>query len=239
MNIVEVFRKYNDGLIILVSGLSGSGKKKLASSIAKWFGLELINIDKFCKDAGPSVELSNGITVTDWDSIDTYNWDEINKVVTASNGCVVCGAYFTTDVITFKPHYHLHVKIAKKKLIEVREAYLKDKPNCQQILANINAIVNQFTYPHYIEYMEKSKIDKYLNANELSQDEIFDSAFGFMIAMIQKFTQENEENINKKVYGISGTKLKLDNGNENSDNGIYLGTTAYVNNMDDYMWPFK
>ena len=39
MNIVEKYIEVNDGMFILISGLSGTGKTKLAKNIAKDFKL--------------------------------------------------------------------------------------------------------------------------------------------------------------------------------------------------------
>ena len=47
MNITEVYNKFNNQLIILISGLSGSGKTSLAHKIEKDFKLKCIKFADF------------------------------------------------------------------------------------------------------------------------------------------------------------------------------------------------
>jgi uridine kinase len=42
MNVAEVYNKYNTQLIIIISGLSGSGKTELANNISKLFKIKMI-----------------------------------------------------------------------------------------------------------------------------------------------------------------------------------------------------
>lgn len=48
MNIVEKYQELNDGMFIIISGLSGTGKTKLAKNMAKDFKLDMINENKYC-----------------------------------------------------------------------------------------------------------------------------------------------------------------------------------------------
>jgi len=47
MNIIEAFIKFNKQLIIIISGLSGTNKTKIAQWMAKDFNLKYINIEKY------------------------------------------------------------------------------------------------------------------------------------------------------------------------------------------------
>lgn len=212
MNIVEAYTKYNKQLIILVSGLSGSGRTKLANSIEKDFKLTKISMDNHCVQKNNIVvKLSDGVTVTDWDHIDAYDWLSINNDINTNkkNGCVVVGPYFPTDKIDFTPNFHLHVKITKQKLFEKRHEFIKNNPSkCPDILAILNTptenlLINQVVYPHYIEYMKKSKVDKYLNANELSEQQIYDNAYDYLINVISKFINDSKKEIDEMLFPSS------------------------------------
>ena len=50
MNIIDAYKKFNKQLIILISGMSGSGKSKLAKNIAEDFNLEVIKQNDFYKN---------------------------------------------------------------------------------------------------------------------------------------------------------------------------------------------
>ena len=194
MNIVEAYIKFNKQLIILVSGLSGSGKTQLATEIERDFKIKKINIENYCNDSHDiRVELQPNVTIMDWDHIDSYNWDKINDDVekNKSNGIVVCGPYFITDKIKFNPDFHISIKISKQQLIQRRKEFIKQNPElCKELIQHIDTpietmIVNRITYPHYLEYIEKSKVTKYINAFDLNNDQICDQVADYLFAEIK------------------------------------------------------
>lgn len=254
MNIVEVYNKYNKQLIILVSGLSGSGKTKLADNLKNLMHIKLVNAERYYKKENTNVvTLTNGMKVTDWDHIDTYDWKTINEEVNKmkSEGVILCGAYLPTNKLDFKPDFHLHIKISKQKLIEKRHEFMKTHPDKYDGFDKIldtpteQLMINQITYPHYLDYLKESKIDKWLNANELSDDEIYDQAFNYLMYAINEYIKLNSNEINMFLKGTSSkvveqvvsgsvkkvgtTRLKLKDSSSDdlSDTPIYLGTTAY------------
>lgn len=220
MNIIEAYIKFNEELIIIISGLSGSGKSKVASFIERDFKIKKIDIESFCiKNNNRTVTLRDKegkeVTVTDWDHIESYDWKSINKEVNKykKNGVVICGPYFPSNVIDFAPNFHVHIKISKQKLIENRHNYIKDhKEDCADLYELLDTpfehmIVNQITYPHYLKYMEESdKNIKYINTknldgNYLSIDQIYDQAFDYLINKVQEYINEYNRKLleNKQI----------------------------------------
>lgn len=229
MNIVEVYNKYNSQLIIMVSGLSGSGKTKLGENLKNLLKFKLVNAEKhYKKENNNVVTLSNGIKVTDWDNIDTYDWKTINEEVNRNkkDGVIVCGAYLPTNKLDFKPDFHLHIKISKQKLMENRHQFMKNHLDKYIGFESIldtpteQLIINQITYPHYLDYIKESKIDKWLNANELTEDEIYDQSFSYLMYAISEFIKTNSDKIHAFLKG--GTV----GDSTSSDSAVYLGTTA-------------
>lgn len=195
MNIAEAYIKFKGQLIILVSGLSGSGKTELARDIERDFKLKMVNLDNYHKkEYNKTVDIGD-VKVVDWDSVESYDWDEFNKTINdnKANGIIAVGSMFIPELLKFNPDGHIHVKIAKKTLLDKRHAYIeshREKAPTLYELKNTDTemqIFNKITFPHYFEYREKSKINIFLNANEKSVDQMYDEAFDYLIDIIQKY----------------------------------------------------
>jgi uridine kinase len=223
MNLAEKYIEINKGLIILISGLSGSNRAALAKEISsncpgrecygslgssrtilageieRDFKLKMISLEDYCEKENVKVfEVNSELKIHDWEHIDVYNWDKFNKDVNNAKekGVVVYGDYFPTFKLDFKPNFHIHVKLSKDNLIEKRKEYIDKNPEkCSELLEIIknnqfDLIINKVTYPYYIEYRDKSNIDKYVNADKNTSDEIYDQVFDYIIFTMRKFLNE-------------------------------------------------
>jgi hypothetical protein len=195
MNIVEAYLKFNKQLIILVTGLSGSNKSQLANFIERDFKIKAINVDDYCKkDFEKFVEVIDGVKINDWDDIDSIEWKDVNISVEKEKetGVVLYGSYIPTNKIKFTPDFHIHVKISKQNLIDARRTFIKNNPEkCKELIKFVDtptehAIINKIVFPHYQKYLEQSKIDKYINANEITTDEVYDAAASFLFNKINE-----------------------------------------------------
>lgn len=249
MNIVEVYNKYKEQLIIIVSGLSGSGKRKIAENISKDFKMKMYDMEDYCisKEKNTNiVKLSNGVKITDWDDINSYDWDKFNTNINEDkkqNMIVICGPYFPQTKLKFEADFHLHVKISKKNLVDKRHEILvkiaekDDTCDAKKILDTDSEylIIDKITYPHYIEYLKDSKIDKYLNANEMTNEQICDNAFSYLIHMIQKFVTENKKDIDEKLFKMSTNEVKPKNeDNEDNEESLYIGSGGPINSGREF-----
>ena len=211
MNIAEVYSKFNKQLIILISGLSGTKKKSISEKIKNKFNLEFINLDIYTmKDYNKEVSLPGGVTIIDWDDIESYDWDSFNNDVNKSDkNLVICGAYFPTQKLKFTPDIHINIKISKQKLVENRHKYMNDHPDEFPNFDKINDsrtqlyIINNVTYPHYFKYLAESKINKTIDITESSEEKVYDEIFDYIIYFIKKFV---DDNINKIVKFLDETK---------------------------------
>jgi uridine kinase len=239
MNIVEAYIKFNGELIILISGLSGSGKTKIAKNIERDFKISMIDAEMYCKkDFNKKVELPGGNEVIDWDDIESFDWQTINKLAndSKSKGIVICAPYFTTDVLTILPSFHVHIKIQKQSLIEARKIYVEEnKEKCKDFGGLEGVIVNQITYPHYLEYLKTSKIDKFINSKDMTLDQIYDETTNFLFFKIEQYLEE----YNKKIVGNKRSEKdessdSLGSTSEksiDSDEEVFLGT-QYDENLE-------
>jgi len=252
MNIVQAFTKFNNQAIILVSGLSGSGKMTLARFIAKVFKFELIDLKDYFKtkeqyDLPENYkELSDGTKVLDWDDLyKSVNWDSLKNSVDikCKNGCVVCGMGFPQGVIGFKPDFHIHIKISKELLIEKRHEYLKthnDSPFFELMGTDREKqILNRLTYPNYLKIRDDMKVDRFMNVTEIAttldetssaMDKICDEVFKYLLQKIQQWIDQ----YNQKIVGTR--KFKEDNPYDGKTNLAHQGkATVY----DDYFYNKK
>jgi thymidylate kinase len=230
MNIIEAYTKFNEELIIIISGLSGSGKSKIASFIERDFKIKKINIESFCVKKNDRVVIlkdktsGEEINVTDWDHIDTFEWSKINEEVNKykGEGVVVYGPYFPLNHLKFSPNFHIHVKISKQKLIENRHEYIKSHPDeCKELFKLLdtpfeNMIINQITYPHYLKYLEESgKNIKYINTRnsegiDLTIDQVYDQTTDYLFNRIQEFLNDYNKKIIESKKSTNLSKNEID-----------------------------
>jgi hypothetical protein len=208
MNLSDEYIARKKGLIILISGLSGSNRTILAKEIERDFKLKLINLENYCrKENVKEFEINSDIKVMDWENIDVYDWDKFNEDVNSQKkkGIIVYGDYFPTFKLNFEPNFHIHIKISKDKLIENRKEFIEKNPEkCAEMLefvknGKLELIINKITYPYYLEYRDKSNIGKFVNSDKNTPDEMYDQIFDYIIFSMRKFLNEYyQEHPNEK-----------------------------------------
>lgn len=207
MNIVEAFLKFNGKLIIILSGLSGSGKKAIAKFIERDFKLVLINIDDYViSNFDKTQVLQNDVKIINWDDVDSYDWEKINQVVleNQSKGVILCGPYFPTKKLQFETDFHIQIKVPKQILIENRLKYAESNESKFKGLSEyIPMIVNQITYPSFLKYSEESKIDKHVNSKEHTNDQIYDQVADFLFFKIKENLQEKHKNKRTETHTLN------------------------------------
>jgi shikimate kinase len=180
INIIDAYLEYNKQLVIIVSGLSGSNKSKIGQNLAKELNLEFINTrDYIDKEKYEEIELPNKEKVKIYNN---YKWDEIIEKINKekSKGVIVCGEYFPKDNLNdLFITLHLHIKLSKQNIIKKRLEYIDSldddkkknyKDNDTEVL-----IINQIIYPYYLDILQKSHINKFINANEYFESDDFDN----------------------------------------------------------------
>ena len=56
-------------------------------------------------------------------------------------------------------------------------------------------MINQITYPHYIKYLEESKVDKFINMKEITREQAYNQIIDYLLKKIQDYLDEYNKNI--------------------------------------------
>ena len=78
---------------------------------------------------------------------------------------------------------------------------------------DIKLVINQPTYPYYLETLNKSNINKFINTNKYNQEQVYDQGFDSLMELIfdnlyknrkdkPKYKKQFDENKNTKVLLI-------------------------------------
>lgn len=249
MNIVEAYTKFNKQNIILISGMSGSGKTTFAKFISKIFKYKFSTLSDFYysdeiynKDYNYIV-FKDGKKILDWDNIyNSVNWDAFNSHVDIhkKNGIVISGFGFPEMKLKFKPEFHIHIKISKQQLMENRKSYMQkhlektdDKIRDPQIE---KYIFNNITFPHYQKINNDSNINLYINASEKTEDEVQDNIFSYLIGAIKKWIENYN---NKIIMNRPYTKeMPYDGHSSLSHNGEAYAYDTYFHNKKRKLYDF-
>ena len=205
MNIIEAYCKVKGKLIILVSGLSGSGKTYVAKNVNNDLKLGYLDLESFrLKDFNKKIIVTDKLSMINWDDLDSYDWDKFNKEVDVMKhaGVIISGVAFPTARINFKSDVHVHVKVKRQDLIDNRRKFIRKHPDkCEKFIKLIgtpeeNAYINKIVYPEYMKNIEASHIDRFIGGN---LEEICDQTFEFIIKRVQGYLDNhNKELTNKK-----------------------------------------
>lgn len=202
MNIIEAYIKFKQQLIIIISGISGCNKTSLAKKLSKELGLKLINQNDYLNpDYNVIVMLPNDTKIINWHNDDAVLWDKFNDDIINSTGAIVSGFSFPVDKLKFIPDYHIHITITKQSCIKKRQEFLKKHKDDPKYVTEFNEIgtpienykFNQLAYPYYMESVKNMKVNKFINANKLSNDEIINDAWNSIISFVQKYIDSFNE----------------------------------------------
>jgi cytidylate kinase len=191
INIIQKYIQNHSQLIILISGFSGCGKTLFGKSISKDFNIKFINLNDFLlsETYNKSVQIGD-MNVIDWEDPDATNWDEFNLKIeeVKSKGVIISGFMFPTDLLKFKPNFHIHINISKDNLIKLRETYLelKEDSKLNTIDEEIQKrILNKISFEHNQQGLKRSKPHKFIQM-ELDGQKVYDEIFSYLINNIEK-----------------------------------------------------
>lgn len=256
MNIVDAYIKFKGQLLIFVSGLSGCGKTYVAKNIARDLKIKIIDqFDYYKKDYVNKITLQDGTEINNWYTDDAIDWDLLNDDINQfkKDGLVVSGFALKEDNISSNDDFHIHLNITKQNCIARRKEYLeKNKDKYKTEYENVDSPIeklkmNQLIYPYYIESTKLSKINKFINMNNLSEKEAYDETFNSIIKLISEFLYKprSEKPISQKysantpkVTDTTCDKLSTDTvviHGELSEEPIYMYDQRENLNMVEYL----
>jgi adenylate kinase family enzyme len=196
MNIIEAYIKFKGQLIILISGLSGSGKTLLGKKISKDFNLKFIDTSDYCDKKFNNKIKVGDIEIINYDSDDIYKWNEINEIIekNSSNGIILTSTIFPKDKLESNIDFHINIRLTKNNLFAIREKYIENH-DCaipEENLEFRTKIFKKITYVYYLDIIKRSIINytidgnKYVNNLLEYNNKIYDEAFNYLINAIEK-----------------------------------------------------
>jgi hypothetical protein len=242
MNIVQAYTKFNNGLVILMAGFSGTGKTEYSRFLSELFGFKLVDLTEFYLELKEYDKEQNyettkdGVKILKWDNIyESVNWDKFNTFVESNkkDGLVIYGFGFPTKLLKFVPDFHILVKISKQKLLENRAKFIENHtPDEKEIPKKIEEerlVLNTVTYPLYLKISEDSKFTKVINTNEMTEDQVKEELFGYLMAIINKWlTNRNSDGsqMSRPYYQRSNTStINTSTINTNTINTSFTNST--------------
>lgn len=207
MNIVDAYIKLKGQLVILVSGITGSGISHLAKNISKDLNIPSLSYASFYKkDYNKKIKLSDGTEVINWDTDDVIDWDALNQSIKEKKGkgVVVYGQSFPIDRLDdIDIDFHIHIKLSKQNLLNRRLNYILKK-NESSNRERETLIFNRLTFPYYLHTMESidATKTKFINANEYSSlpedeydEKLANESFHYLMNVIQKWLDKYNQKI--------------------------------------------
>jgi uridine kinase len=198
MNIVEAYIKFNKGLIIVVSGISGCGKTTLARDIERDFNLKLIDqYDYYLEKYDNKTTLSTGEEIINWYDDNSIDWERFNNDINKSRdqGLIITGFSFPTEKIDFAIDNHIMITRPKNICLKIRQKYIdenRDKYTYEYEHPDFERIIfNKLEFPYFLSVQKRSNIDKFINAQSIDSSEVYDMAFDYLIESIQKNLSNN------------------------------------------------
>lgn len=228
MNIVQAYKKFIGQLIIIISGMSESGRSELAKNISEDFEMKIIQQnDYYIKNYSKEIELPNGVKTINWFNDDAYDWVKLNEDVTKNktHGIIIVGICFPNNKLKFEVDYHIQLSIKKSVLLDRMEKLLeKNKDKYPEKYEEMNSgklklIFNQLSYPYFLNSAQVSTINKFINATEMSNEQIYDIIFDYLIQDIEKKVYNiPKKTINKILYEKKKQKkYKIDENKEDDE----------------------
>lgn len=205
MNIVEAYIKFNQQLLILISGLPECGKLSLGKKISRDFKIKLINqFQYYKKDYDKTIKLQDGTAIIDWYTDDSLDWNRFNEDINKykKNGLVVVGFSMPDDKIKSQVDFHIHLTISKHACIEKRKLFLKENEESHKEEFDLigsqteKLIMNQLIYPYYLESIKKSTINKFINLNNKDDEQAYDETFDYLINQIEGYLYKGQKKNN-------------------------------------------
>ena len=209
-NIIDAYLQYNKQFIVIVSGLSGSNKSKICQKLASKLNFKYLNTRNFIdKDKFEEVELPNKKIVKIWNN---YKWDNIISQIKENKdkGIILSTEYFPSDKQQdLFIDLHFHIKLSKQNIIKKRLEYInslseEEKKEFQDEETE-SLLINQTTYPYYLDILQKSHINKFINVNEmieLEENEYIEKVSDIILDNIINHIVEYLKNKNLDKYII-------------------------------------
>ena len=181
MTIIEAYIKFNGQLVILLSGMSGSGVSKISREIAQTLKLDTIAVkDYIDKSYSETITIPDNLKsqndnsqheIINWDSDDIYDFKNLNNAINEkkNKGVIIYGQLFSRENIDADIDIQIIIKLSKPNLYEKRQKFIQSH-NIKPAFSNpeINKyIFNKYTYTYFVDVTKDITYAKFINANQI------------------------------------------------------------------------
>jgi hypothetical protein len=128
MNIVEAYIKFKHQLIIMFSGLPGTGFQKLAKEFSRDLNIPSKDLNDFMKkDFEENITLPSGKIFETTFVPNAYDWDEVNQYIAKKKGTgvILYGYFFPISSLTEALDFHIHLTLPKQEAMKKYLEYTK------------------------------------------------------------------------------------------------------------------
>lgn len=194
-NIVEAYIEFYGQLVIVISGISGSGRAKLAANISEDFQIKMVNVTEYYKkDYDTVVKLPNGTSVVNYDDDNAIDWDKFNEYINSvkNKGIAIVCTVLPTSKIAFEVDYHVSLKISKQIAKDRITKYIQENPDKKMDLETEILRLNMLKYSYYFDGMDRMNVNRYVNASTINDSQIYDTVFDSIINMIHNKVHEGK-----------------------------------------------
>jgi len=206
MNIIEAYIKFKGQLLILVSGIRGSGRGSYAEQLGKDLKISVHRLSEFIKkDYDGKAKLPTNEEVVNTDSDEAYDWKKLSELVEKEKKLILVGTAFPDDKMKVTADVSIQIATPKQKCLE--SVMRAEKANDESINEKrVVWIYNNLTYPYYKDATSRMRIDKYINTSTFeSEVKVADEVFNTVIKHISDWldnqnkseqeTQASSENL--------------------------------------------
>jgi len=158
-------------MLIVISGISGSGKTTIGRALVKYFNsfkgandeaYKFVDEDSFYLKNKPKVKLSNGLVVANWDTLEAIDINSLRLTIESSENIVLVGFTLTKEIIGEYKSIHFHLSIGDtdevviRRCVEARKrskGFRGDKAKIDEL------VVREVVMPFYKRTLKESDID--------------------------------------------------------------------------------
>lgn len=246
--------------IVFVCGLSGVGKSFIVNKfVEKHPEFAYVDLDTFYKIEKPTVKLSNGKVVTNWDDPEAIEWDDFNTFI---NGLqyekiIISGFLPLRDRLKFKVDLFVELSYGDKSDEEIIEKCIMSRRESKKFeteekIKKDELMVREVTFPIYKETIEKyppdvtlitfignvrTPVSSILKGLEFWIKELSNKPkYEEVVYVAYYFSDRRKENL-AKIYGVF--KKKEDaiekarkEAQKESDSDTYLGAEEFTEDKD-------
>lgn len=203
MNIIDVYKKKLGHFIILISGLYGTGKSKVADILSKELNLKHLSLFEYYIHKNIKIiEIDAGKRAENIYDIDIIDWNKLNEDIEKyKDGVILTGIGFPEGRIKIKPVIHVNLRTSKEEIMKRRNAFLeRHKNDFPELYKHKDTevdkiIIDKYMYPFYKKIIDESRINRFINIKDLKLDEVIDVVFNTVMKLIQDEIYRGNDNV--------------------------------------------